>query len=72
MYKETNINNQDKETKSFSVPEKKDIITSVHVDGNWGDIVTKYKNGKTVNYTEEIDFSEFEQSDHPREKKEAA
>lgn len=72
MLKETNINNADKETRLFSMPKKRDTITSAHIDGNWGDIVTKYRDGKTVNYVEEVDFNEFEKNDIISRKKQAA
>lgn len=72
MLKETNINNSDKKTKLFFIPKKKDIITSAHIDGNWGDIVIQYKDGKTVNYIEEIDSNDLKKSDTLHENKEAA
>ena len=72
MLQETNINNFNPKTKLFLVPKKKDTISSAHINGDWGDIVTNYKNGKTINYTEEIDVTDSMESDGSNHKKVAA
>lgn len=53
----TNVNNGDNKTKIFNVPTKKDVIESAQINGDWGDIVVQYQNGKEINYTEESEIS---------------